>query len=113
MIRVVIYLVIVALLSFAAVWFADRPGDVLITWQDWRIETSVLVLVSAFAAVAVAAVMVWSTFRAIVRSPAFAQNLVNEGAIAVGNTPAEFAAVIRADLKKWAAVIKEAGIKGD
>ena len=46
MIRVVIYLVIVALLSFAAVWFADRPGDVLITWQDWRIETSVLVLVS-------------------------------------------------------------------
>ena len=49
----------------------------------------------------------------VVRSPAFAQNLINEGAIAVGNTPAEFAAVIRADMKKWAALIKEAGIKGD
>ena len=49
----------------------------------------------------------------IVRSPEFAQNLINEGATAVGNTPAEFDAVIRADLKKWAAVVREAGIKGE
>ena len=49
----------------------------------------------------------------IVRSPEFAQNLANEGATAVGNTPQEFDAVIRADMKKWAAVIKEAGIKGE
>jgi tripartite-type tricarboxylate transporter receptor subunit TctC len=49
----------------------------------------------------------------IVRSPEFSQNLFVEGATAVGNTPEEFAAVIRADLKKWAGVIKEAGIKGE
>lgn len=49
----------------------------------------------------------------IVRSPEFGQHLAAEGAIAVGNTPAEFAAVIRADLKKWAAVVREAGIKSD
>ena len=49
----------------------------------------------------------------IVRSPEFAQNLANEGATAVGNTPQEFDAVIRADMKKWAAVIREAGIKGE
>jgi tripartite-type tricarboxylate transporter receptor subunit TctC len=49
----------------------------------------------------------------IVRSPEFGQNLFAEGATAVGNTPDEFAAVIRADMKKWAAVIKEAGIKGE
>jgi tripartite-type tricarboxylate transporter receptor subunit TctC len=49
----------------------------------------------------------------IVRSPEFAQNLTNEGAFAVGNSPEEFAAVIRADMKKWAAVIREAGIKGE
>jgi tripartite-type tricarboxylate transporter receptor subunit TctC len=49
----------------------------------------------------------------IVRSPEFAQNLTNEGAFAMGNTPEEFATVIRADMKKWAAVIKEAGIKGE
>ena len=49
----------------------------------------------------------------IVRSPDFAKNLAAEGATAVGNTPDEFAAMIRADMQKWAAVISEAGIKGE
>ena len=44
MIRVVIYLVAVGILAFAAVWLADRPGDVVITWQNRRIEMSVMVL---------------------------------------------------------------------
>lgn len=48
---------------------------------------------------------------AIVRSPEFAQVLTNEGATPVGNTPAEFDAVIRADVGKWARIVKEAGIK--
>ena len=69
MIRVVVYLVIVGALAFAAVWFADRPGEVVVTWLGRRIETSVLVLVFAVAATAVAAVMLWSLVRAIVRSP--------------------------------------------
>jgi tripartite-type tricarboxylate transporter receptor subunit TctC len=49
----------------------------------------------------------------IVRSPEFAQVLAGEGATAVGNTPAEFDAVIRADVKKWARIVKEAGIGAD
>jgi tripartite-type tricarboxylate transporter receptor subunit TctC len=47
----------------------------------------------------------------IVHSPEFNDVLVSEGATAVGNTPAELDAVVRADVKKWATVIKEAGIK--
>ncbi len=47
----------------------------------------------------------------VARSPEFGQVLTGEGATAVGNTPAEFDAVIRADVKKWAKIIKEAGIK--
>src|SRR4051794_15532320 len=69
MIRVLIYLVIVALLAFGAVWLAERPGDVVITWQGERVETSVMVLMAAAAAVAVAAVLLWSIARAIVGSP--------------------------------------------
>jgi tripartite-type tricarboxylate transporter receptor subunit TctC len=49
----------------------------------------------------------------VVRSPEFAQVLTNEGATAGGNTPAEFDAVIRADIKKWAKVIKDAGIRAE
>lgn len=43
---------------------------------------------------------------AIVHTPEFAQHLVSEGAIAVGNSPAEFDAIIRADIQKWAALLK-------
>src|SRR5258705_7185238 len=69
MIRVVIYLVIIGLLAFGAVWLADRPGDVLITWQGRRIETSVMVLIIAVTTVAVAVTLLWSFVRAILRSP--------------------------------------------
>jgi len=38
MIRVVIYLVLVALVALGAVWLADRPGEVVITWP-WLSQT--------------------------------------------------------------------------
>jgi len=69
MIRVLLYLIIVAALAFGAVWLAERPGDVAITWQGERIETSVFVLAAAVAAIVVLAVLLWSLLRAIVRSP--------------------------------------------
>jgi len=49
----------------------------------------------------------------IVRSSEFGQVMTGEGATAVGNTPVEFDAVIRADVKKWARIIKEAGIRAE
>jgi HemY protein len=69
MIRVIFYLILVAVLAFGAVWMAERPGEVAITWQGTRINTSVLVLIAAVAAVAVAAVILWSMLRAIARAP--------------------------------------------
>jgi len=103
MIRVLVYLVIVALLAFGAVWFAERPGDVAITWQGRRIDTSVMVLLAAVAAVAAASVMLWSILRAILRTPdAVARYLrirrgvrgylaVSRGLIAVGSGDARAA----------------------
>src|SRR3954451_20057723 len=103
MIRVLIYLVIVAVLAFGAVWLAERPGDVVITWQGERVETSVMVLMAAAAAVAVAAVLLWSIARAIVGSPdavsRFLRNrrgvrayqAVSHGLIAVGSGDARAA----------------------
>jgi HemY protein len=69
MIRVVIFLVLVGVLALGAAWLADRPGDVLITWQKLRIETSVMALIVAVAAIAALTVMLWSIVRAIIRSP--------------------------------------------
>jgi len=69
MIRVIIYLIVLAALAYGAVWLAERPGEVAITWQGERIDTSVMVLAAAIAAVVVAAVFIWSILRAILRTP--------------------------------------------
>ncbi len=69
MIRVISFLVIVAVLALGVVWLADRPGDVVITWQGWRIETSVMVLCAAALAAMAVLALAFSLLRAIVRSP--------------------------------------------
>ncbi|MGE0559717.1 MAG: tripartite tricarboxylate transporter substrate-binding protein, partial [Burkholderiales bacterium] len=48
---------------------------------------------------------------AIVRSPEIAKTFAASGAVAVGSTPAEFTAFIRAETAKWAGVVKAAGIE--
>src|SRR6516162_7628979 len=109
MIRVLVYLVIVAVLAFGAVWFAERPGDVAITWQGRRIDTSVMVLAAAVAAVAAASVIAWSILRAIVRAPDVVSRYmhirrgvrgyraVSQGLIAVGSGDARAAKKFTAD----------------
>ncbi len=45
------------------------------------------------------------------RAPDVAKHMANEGAEIVANTPAQFAAYIKAETEKWGRVIKAAGIK--
>src|SRR5438067_6699529 len=47
----------------------------------------------------------------IARDPKMKARLAGQGLELVGNTPAEFDAFIRAEIAKWAAVLKAAGIK--
>jgi len=69
MIRVVLFLIVVGALALGVTWLADRPGDVVVTWQGLRVETSLMVL-GATGLVAMAALaLIWSLLRAIWRSP--------------------------------------------
>ena len=54
MIRVLYFLIVVGALSVGIAWLADRPGEVVVTWQGWRIETSLLVMGAAIVAFAAA-----------------------------------------------------------
>jgi HemY protein len=45
--RLLAYVSILALLIAAALWLADRPGGVVLEWQDWQAETTVPVLLAA------------------------------------------------------------------
>jgi tripartite-type tricarboxylate transporter receptor subunit TctC len=47
----------------------------------------------------------------VVKSPEFEKVVTHEGATAVGNTPAEFDKIIRADIAKWAKIVKENHIR--
>ena len=48
---------------------------------------------------------------AIVHQPEIEKSFVASGAIAVGSSPAQFGAFLKAETAKWAKVIKDAGIK--
>ena len=69
MIQVVLFLISVGLLALGVAWFADRPGDVAITWLGYRIETSVMVALAAVALVAIFSVLLWSSARGNLRTP--------------------------------------------
>jgi HemY protein len=69
MIRVVIFLVVTAVFAAAAVWIADRPGDVAINWLGYHVETSIGVAAAALVVFAAIAVAIWSVARGLVTLP--------------------------------------------
>jgi HemY protein len=96
MIRIVFFLIVVGALSLGVAWLADRPGDVVITWQGLRIETSLMVLGAAILVLMAAIGLIWSIGSAVVRSPLVLSNrlrnrrgvrayeAISNGLIAVG-----------------------------
>ena len=69
MIRLVLFLLSVAIIAAGFVWVADRPGDVAITWMGYRIETSLMVAALAVAALILVGILLWGIVRGILRSP--------------------------------------------
>src|SRR5512135_1446114 len=69
MIRVILFLLAVAVLAAGFVWVADRPGDVAITWMGYHIETSVMVAALAIAVLVLVLLLLWTILRGILRAP--------------------------------------------
>src|SRR5437762_2285660 len=69
MIRVALYLIVVGLIAYGVALVADRPGDVVVTWQGWRIETSLLVLAAAVIAAVAVLSLIFAVIRSVARSP--------------------------------------------
>lgn len=69
MVRVLVYLFIFALLAFGAVWLADRPGEVSILWQGYRIETSVAIAAIGVVVLAFLALVAWAIVRFVFGLP--------------------------------------------
>ncbi|MBB3808818.1 heme biosynthesis protein HemY [Pseudochelatococcus contaminans] len=69
MLRIVGFIIALGLIALGISWLADRPGDVSVVWQGYRIETSVVVALAAVGAIAVAVVVLWGLFRYVFGLP--------------------------------------------
>ena len=67
--RFVLALILVAVLVAAAVFLADRPGQVEIVWQEWQVETSLGVLVAGLLLVVLLFSGLLGAIAAILRMP--------------------------------------------
>src|SRR5437870_778491 len=69
MVRIILFLVLIAAAAVGEAWVADQTGDVALSWGGWRVETSVPVFALAFGLTVVAAMLAWSILRALWRTP--------------------------------------------
>ena len=68
MIRVVAYLVVLAILAYCGVWLIHHPGHVTLDWFGMAVSTSAALLVIA---IALAAIIVWTVVRFVLGFPSF------------------------------------------
>ncbi|MEI9901796.1 MAG: heme biosynthesis HemY N-terminal domain-containing protein [Hyphomicrobium sp.] len=70
MLRLIAFLVGIALIAAGLAWLADRPGELTVQWQGYQIETSVFRAIVILVALVALALVTWSIVRNIWHSPA-------------------------------------------
>jgi len=78
MIRVALYILLVGVIAFGAAWLADRPGDIVLDWQGWHIETSLMVAVVAVIVIVIALMILWTLIRWILHGPSAVSGFFRE-----------------------------------
>lgn len=69
MIRVILFLVVVAVLGLGFGWLADRPGDLVFTFAGERHNISLMTAASMVVAAIACAMLLWWIVKNLVRSP--------------------------------------------
>ncbi|WP_036258199.1 heme biosynthesis protein HemY [Methylocapsa aurea] len=113
MIRVLLFFLILIALAFGEAWLIDRPGEIILTWQGYRIETSVLVGLGVVAAAAMGLSLIWSLLRFVFRFPSLISltsqarrrdkgyAAISRGMIAVGAGDGQLARKSAAEAQKY------------
>jgi HemY protein len=112
MFRVLFFFIVLLILALGDAWLVEQPGQITLTWQGYRIETSFLVGLGILLAVVVAVVMIWSILRYSFRLPP-AMSVANRarrrekgyaalsrGIIAVGTGDARLASKAAAEVQR-------------
>jgi HemY protein len=84
MIRIILFLLLIALAAAGAAWVADQPGDVLVTLPGWTAHPSLPVFVLLLGMAIVVAILVWTILLALWRLPKGVRRSRRERRIARG-----------------------------
>ncbi|MEE9546608.1 MAG: heme biosynthesis HemY N-terminal domain-containing protein, partial [Hyphomicrobium sp.] len=76
MIRLIVFLIAVALVASGLSWLADRPGELIVQWQGYQFETSVFRAIIIFAVLFTVTLLAWSVLRHVWYSPASVSNFL-------------------------------------
>ncbi len=97
MIRIILFLLLIALAAAGAAWVADQPGDVLVSLPGWSAHPSLPVFALLLGIVIVAAILVWTILLALWRLPkgikrsrrerriARGRHAITQGLLAIGH----------------------------
>jgi HemY protein len=97
MIRIILFLILIALGAAGAAWIAEQTGDVVLSWGNLKIATTLPVFVLGLGIVIVAAVMLWAILRGLWRTPqrirknrrerrhARGRHAITQGLLAIGH----------------------------
>ena len=77
MLRLFLFLGVVVVLATGLAWLADRPGDLVINWQGYLIETSVFRAAVILALLVGLVLFAWSLLRNLWASPAALGSFLN------------------------------------
>ncbi|NBX03083.1 MAG: hypothetical protein EBR02_03260 [Alphaproteobacteria bacterium] len=73
--NLLLFLLLLACLGISASWIAENPGEVVIHWGDWRIDTSLALIFGAVLAASLAFIITYSILAKILNLPsAWSQN---------------------------------------
>jgi HemY protein len=67
--RALVFIGLLCLAAFGAVWLADRPGTVLVTFGGYEAQTSVAVAAISLAGLALLLAMMWSVVTTLLNLP--------------------------------------------
>ncbi len=70
MIRVVVFLLAVALIATGLSWLADRPGTLVINWEGHEVQTTVFHAIVLLAILLALSIIAWSILRGVWQLPA-------------------------------------------
>lgn len=69
MIRVLVYVLLIAALAIGFAWLADRPGDMVVTFDGFQYQVSLMVAAVAVVGFVAAVMILWWLLKALWQSP--------------------------------------------